>query len=166
MEVYLWCNECPSLGFFVEGIILDFLVGVGSVIHTALYPFPFAKKLLVDTFVIREQIAGLPVERVNACWRLRLPGSLSSSKVLVSMALPSPASPPPVLSGSGSPPAPCQAVSALLTGNKTNLAIKSEYFFFPGICAERAQWWADWQGREGRSAQLEVGWWQLQPEPL
>lgn len=45
---------------------------------------------------------------------------------LVPMALPSPASPPPVPSGSGSPPAPCQAVSALLTGNKTNLAIKSE----------------------------------------
>lgn len=66
--------------FFVEGIILDFLVGVGSIIHTALCPFPFAKKLLIDTFVISGQIVGLPVERVNACWRLRLPGSLSSSK--------------------------------------------------------------------------------------
>lgn len=47
-------------------------------------------------------------------------------QVLLPMALPSPASPPPVLSGSGSPPAPCQAVSTLLIGKKTNLAIKSE----------------------------------------
>lgn len=85
---------------------------------------------------------GLPGERVNACrGRLRLRCSLSS--VLVPVALPSPSSPPALLSGSGSPPTPCQAISALLTGHKTNLTIKSKLFFFPGIFAETAQRRAD-----------------------
>lgn len=97
-------------------------------------------------------------------------------RVLVPMALPSPASPPPLLSGSGSPPTPCQAVSALLTGNKTNLTIKSESFFFSssffflGYVLKRLSGGRTecrgWQGREGRSAEPEVGRRQLRPEPL
>lgn len=81
-------------------------------------------------------------------------------QALVPVALPSPASPSPLLSGSCSPPTPCQAASALLTGNKTNLTIKSElvlvFFFSPGTCAETAQrradgvpWLAGESGQEG-----------------
>ena len=88
-------------------------------------------------------------------------------QVLVPMALPSPASPPSLLSGSGSPPTPCQAISALLTGNKTNLTIKSESFFFLGYVLKRLSGGRTerhgWQEGEGRSTQLEVGQRQLRP---
>lgn len=60
------------------------------------------------------------MQDIAAAWQPEL------IQVLVPMALPSPASPPPLLSGSGSSPTHCQAVSALLAGNKTNLTIKSE----------------------------------------
>lgn len=80
VEFIFGVMNAPTCVFFLQGIMLEFLVGVGSIIHTALYPFPFPKKMLVETFVISGQNVGLPVERVNACWRLQLPGSLSSSK--------------------------------------------------------------------------------------
>lgn len=106
---------------------------------------PFAKKLLADVFISR-QIVGLPGERVNVCQRLRLPGSLSSSKCWCPWPFP-PELLHSLLSGSGSP-TPCQAISALLTGNKTNLTIESKFgccvfFFSPEICAEMAQQRAD-----------------------
>lgn len=58
-------------------------------------------------------------------------------QVLVPMVLPSSASPLPLLSGPHTLPTLCQAVSALLTGNKINLTIKSEsvLVFSLGICA-------------------------------
>lgn len=95
-------------------------------------------------------------------------------QVLVPMALPSQTSPLSLISGSGSP-TPCQAISALLTGNKTNLTIESKFgccvFFFS--LRYVLKWLSrgqtgchSWQGTEGRRAQLKVGRQQVQPEPL
>lgn len=122
--------------------------GSWSISHAALYPFPFVKNLLGDKLsagnlwdCLRRGLMNARVCSSPTAWAHPNAGAHGPS-------LPSFSTPSPFWLLSR--PVLCQAISALLTGNKTNLTIKSKCSLF--LCSFFPPWDVCW------NASVEGGW--------